>query len=448
LRSAIEERVKQSIASSIGADLDLLRSMMRASQDGEARIQQVVASELEALGCTIDVFEADLDALRSHPAFTLVSDLERIGTKDRPNVVGVLQGSGAGRSLFAFAHVDSYELQLATWSVDPYDLTIVDDQRAYGYGVCDDRSGVAAMLLALRALKSCGIELQGDVVIVSCLGKHFGTGGTLAVIERGYAGDGAVYLHPAETGRGLQDFKASTLGLVQFSISIAGAAPDYPEKLETPAAHLGINAIEKAYLVMERLQAWSDEVAASHTSAQVTAEVGRSTNVLISSIQGGRGERKVPVSCRFDGSITFPPGLSVTEVREAVEAEIAQCAAADPWLSANPPQLTWLPGFATPAETALSSPFVVEFVGAVADASGRPPRSWPCHTASDIRFPAAYSGSPTVGFGPRGGGFGGPDEWLDLTEFQQAITALALLMVRWCGVSSPVDSLSTAEAST
>ena len=50
--------------------------------------------------------------------------------------------------------------------------------------------------------------------------------------------------------------------------------------------------------------------------------------------------------------------------------------------------------------------------------------------------PILYANAPTVGFGPRAGNFGGPDEWLDVDDFLRAVKTLALLIVRWCGTAS------------
>ena len=86
--------------------------------------------------------------------------------------------------------------------------------------------------------------------MASCLGKHLGAGGTLAVIDRGYGGDAAVYLHPAETGAGLTEFKSVSLGLVQFRVTVEGRSPGFREQNQTPAAHQGHNAVQRAALVI------------------------------------------------------------------------------------------------------------------------------------------------------------------------------------------------------
>jgi acetylornithine deacetylase/succinyl-diaminopimelate desuccinylase-like protein len=75
------------------------------------------------------------------------------------------------------------------------------------------------------------------------------------------------------------------------------------------------------------------------------------------------------------------------------------------------------------------------FVECVEAVTGQAPVMWPAHTSSDIRYPMLYANAPTVGFGPRAGNFGGPDEWLDIDNFLRAVKSLALLIIRWCDVT-------------
>ena len=82
---------------------------------------------------------------------------------------------------------------------------------------------------------------------------------------------------------------------------------------------------------------------------------------------------------------------------------------------------------ANPAETAPNDPFVRTFVSCVEEITGKTPTIWPAHIASDIRYPLLYAHAPTVGFGPRAGNFGGPDEWLDVDDFARAVQSLMLL---------------------
>lgn len=414
--------------------LALLDELLQAARDGEAAMQTIVAREFFALGYETDVFTADLDALASHPEFSLLPELASLGTANRPNVVARWPGAGGGRSLFAFAHIDSYILDPARWSVDPYRVTLAPDGRACGYGIADDRSGIVGMLLAARALSAIGVLPGGTVTMASCLGKHLGAGGTLAVMARGYGGDGAVYLHPAETGVGLAEYKAVSLGLVQFKITVEGMAPEFREWNQTPAAHLGINAIERAANLISGLRHWAGERATRIHHPAVDAELGRSTNLNITTISGGESDRRVPETCVITGMIAFPPGETVAAVRADFVMAAQKAATSIPGWVDRFPVVEWLPLMANPGDTDPDGDFARTFVSCLETTTGQTPRVWPAHTASDIRYPILYANAPTVGFGPRAGNFGGPDEWLDVDDFLRAVQCLALLIIRWCGV--------------
>jgi acetylornithine deacetylase len=431
----IEEAVVAHVGRDRAAALALLGDLVAAARRGEAAMQAIVDAAFREIGYATDVFEADLAALAGHPEYSLMPELATLGTAGRPNVVARLEGAAGGRSLFAFAHVDSYVLDPTGWRFDPYAATATEDGRVVGYGIADDRSGVAGMILAARALAAVGVRPAGTVTMASCLGKHLGAGGTLAVIARGYGGDGAVYLHPAETGAGLAEFKAFTLGLVQFRVTVGGRDPRFRERYQTPAAHRGASAIERAALLIGGLRAWDDERAARLRHPAIEAVLGRSTNLNVGRIEGGQADHEVPLRCSFTGTITFPPGETVASVRAAFEEAVRGLGATLPDPAAPPPVVEWLPLMANPAGGAVDGPFVRSFVGCLERVTGATPAVWPAHTASDIRYPLLYADAPTVGFGPRAGRFGGPDEWLDVEDFLRMVQALALLIVRWCGTA-------------
>jgi succinyl-diaminopimelate desuccinylase len=75
----------------------------------------------------------------------------------RPNVVAVVEGGGGdGPTLLFEGHTDVVtEGAHDTWTVDPFGAEI-SDGRLYGRGAADMKSGVAAMLYAVRALQVAG----------------------------------------------------------------------------------------------------------------------------------------------------------------------------------------------------------------------------------------------------------------------------------------------------
>ena len=197
-----------------------LRELLAASADGEEALQRAIARRFRRLGCQVE-------RIASRPnRFVLPADFAApsvVPEAERLSVVAVLPGTGGGRSLLAFAHPDSEPVAgTDQWRHDPFAGEMADG-RIYGWGIADDLSGVVAMIGALDALQAAGLELSGDVICASAVSKRRAQG-IYAVLERGYATDAAIYLHPAESGAGLGDIKARASGLMYFRITVSRSA--------------------------------------------------------------------------------------------------------------------------------------------------------------------------------------------------------------------------------
>ncbi|MCC6704870.1 MAG: M20 family metallopeptidase, partial [Thermomicrobiales bacterium] len=84
--------------------------------------------------------------------------------ENRPNVVAVIR-NGDGPTLLVNGHTDTV-LEAEGWETNPWEPTLVGN-RLYGLGACDMKSGVAAMLLAGRALDRHRDAWSGTVIISS-----------------------------------------------------------------------------------------------------------------------------------------------------------------------------------------------------------------------------------------------------------------------------------------
>ena len=415
------------------AALALLRGMIAAQRTGEAAVQAEVARGLAGAG-------AEVRSLRYRPAE--VPMREEFAAEpppgERESVLGLLSGTGGGRSLILFAHPDSEPLPAAPgWSVDPF-TGVVREGRLHGWGVSDDLAGVAAMVSALDVLRAAGVAPRGDVIVASTPSKRHARG-VHAVMHHGYRADAAVYLHPAESGAGMREVKAFACGQIEFRITVPGRAPDTTEPGHGAFAHRGVNAIEKAFAVIAALRALDARRGARVHHPALEAAIGRSTNLLVGGIAGGtqRGTR-VPTDCVISGALAFPPGETLSAVRAEIEAAVAEAAAADPWLRDHPPRIDFVAGV-TGAEVPLAHPLWSATATAILGQTGVEPFMNPLHTGSDIRNPAVQQGIPCVGLGPLGGDLtqnGRTDEWVDVADHLRAVAVTAALIAEWCGAGN------------
>ena len=412
--------------------VEALRELLATSADGEEALQRAIAGRFERLGCEVESISSEPNRFVLESDFTPPSDAPEA---DRVSVVAVQPGAGDGRSLLVFAHPDSEPVTDASqWRHDPFAGT-VDNGRMYGWGIADDLSGVVAMICALDAIQSAGLELSGQVICASAVSKRRAQG-IYAVLERGYHSDAAVYLHPAESGYGLSDIKSRASGLLRFRITVSGQLPDTGEPTHTPFSHLSINPIDKAWLVYHAITEL-DQRRAQRVHHPAYEGIGRSTNLHITHIEAGEAARpgRVSPTAIMTGSLAFPPNEDVTDVQREVEAALRGACDRDPWLSERPAQLDWLQGISG-VEISETSPIYQTVADAIASATGITPQVQSLHAASEIRTPILYSGIPTVGFGPLSGDnvqSGGTDEWVSVDDFINMIEVVANVAAAWCG---------------
>jgi acetylornithine deacetylase len=109
---------------------------------GELAIARRVAEEMRAIGLEVQVAEI---------------------AAGRPNVVGVLRGTNAGRTLMFCGHTDTVGVAGMHRPFEPD----VRDGRLYGRGAQDMKGGVAAMLSAARRVVDGGGLTAGRLVVAA-----------------------------------------------------------------------------------------------------------------------------------------------------------------------------------------------------------------------------------------------------------------------------------------
>jgi acetylornithine deacetylase len=411
----------------------LLQGLVRVAREGEAAIQQRVAQAFEGMGCQVD-------SLRYRPQ-QLRIDYEMLDPASRdPDehlcVVGQWRGDGTGRDLLFFAHPDGEPIAgLDQWRHDPFEGKI-EDGRLYGWSVADDLMGVAIMTAALDAVLAAGLAPTGNVVLASTPSKRRAQG-IVAVLDQGYPADGVIYLHPAESGVGLDEIKALASGILHFRITVEGQLPDTTEPGHTAFAHRAVTPIDKAQVIIAALHRLDKERGAQVQHPALQAAIGRSTNILISHIQAGDPNRlsRVSPQCVVGGTVSFPPGETVAEVREQVNTAVRRAAEDDPRLRECPPQVEWVWGVGS-AAVPMDHPLYQTVAQAIQTVTGIEPHINPLHTGSDIRNPILHSGLPCVGFGSLAGDLSQNechDEWVDVEDYLRAVKVAATVIVEWCG---------------
>jgi acetylornithine deacetylase len=410
----------------------LLQGLVRASRDGDDATQAWVADTAERWGTHVETIRQDPTALTLKKEFVAP---EAIDAEVRTTVMIRHQGSGGGRSLMLWAHPDSVKVvNTDDWRHDPFGGER-ENGRIYGWGVADDKSGVAAGMAVVRVLQAMGATPRGDVVVGSCASKRRAQG-VIAAFDRGYTTDGSVYLHPAESGHGLDDIKSVSAGTLQFKLVIHGQPPATTEPGHVTFGHISVNPIDKLPVLLTALKAMETERAARLRSAALEAAMGQSTRVLVGTVHAEAATpTRVAPTCELLVTMALPPGESLGDARRDVEAMLSGVGAADPWLREHPIGVTWLFG-TEGVEVAEDHALVEATKRALAFATGRQPSVYALHGNSDIRVPNHYCGTPCVGFGPLAGDssqIGRSDEWVSEDDYLRLVEACVMIALEWCG---------------
>ena len=429
------ERVQQAAEAGGAAAVAFLQELIRLQSEGEAAVQARIAEACIAAGCTVERRRYRPAEVRLRHEFAAEAAM---ATEEREAILARLPGAGGGRSVIFFAHPDGEPFQPAHgWRHDPLAGTVTAG-RIHGWGVADDLAGVATMVEAVRLLRAAGLRPKGDVILASTPSKRHARG-VHALLHGGVAADAAVYLHPAESGVGMQEVKALAAGQLIFRIIIRGRLPATNEPGHAAFAHVAVNPVDKAMVVLAALRALDARRGARVRHPALEAAIGRSTNLLVGDIRSlgdGRASRVAP-AVQLSCALAFPPGEALADVQAEVEAAIAEAAAADPFLRETPPELVFLSGV-TGAEVPLDHPLWQATSAAVQRGTGAAPHINPLHTSSDIRNPMVQSGIPCVGLGPLCGDLtqnGGRDEWVDEADYRRGVVVVALLIALWCDVT-------------
>ena len=92
----------------------------------------------------------------------------------RPNVIGILEGAGGGKSLMFNGHMDTSYSGQEPWLAGIRGFQpegFVQEGRVYGLGISNMKGALACYVEAVRALQAAGIRLRGDVLIAAVAGE-------------------------------------------------------------------------------------------------------------------------------------------------------------------------------------------------------------------------------------------------------------------------------------
>lgn len=331
----------------------------------------------------------------------------------RPNLSVVLPG-GPGPGLLLLGHTDLVPVGHG-WTVDPRGGT-VRDGRLYGRGSTDMLGGLAACLVAMRALRDVGAALSGPVVLAAVVDEEETGKGIRRYLAAGDRREflGCVVAEPTDLQTVIAARGASYLEIAVHGRAAHSGSPD-----------TGRNAIYGCTAVVTELEDWHRELAAAAHPL-----VGPAT-WSVGLITGGTGASMVPAECLVVADRRLLPDEDAVTVLREVRERVGRLDLVARGLEVTVDMTMDMPGF----QTAADHPLVRTADTALAQAGGpgRPLSGW--SAACDGGFVARDAGVPVVVLGPGSVAEQAhrPDESVGLDELVVAARTYALTAMRLLG---------------
>jgi acetylornithine deacetylase/succinyl-diaminopimelate desuccinylase-like protein len=314
----------------------------------------------------------------------------------RVNSLMRLRGSGGGLTLCVNAHADT--VGFANWADRALEPKIEGDLM-YGLGAADDKSGCVAALLALRQLAESGADLRGDLLVALVADEEGVSIGTEHLIAH-HEMDAMLIVEPDRLPRAIVEHQG--FGWVDIVVHGKPAHGSAPEE--------GVDAIVHMGEVIRRLHRLDAEVFAHNPDPMN----GR-TVFHTGTIAGGTDYATYPSRAVLGIEIGTQPGEHLSDRVRDIEAIFEEIRAEDPRFSGEIRVALDRDPFRAEGHESLWAALDAatnEELGTPLEASGL--NAW-----ADSGL-AQAAGIPTLMFGPLGGNFHAPDEWVSIPEVTAA----------------------------
>lgn len=341
----------------------------------------------------------------------------------RPSVLGHLDGpKGPGKRIHLNGHYDVVRVGNG-WTHDPFSGALVDD-RIYGRGTADQKSGLAAAVIAVEALRRAKVPWRGTVTH-SAVPDEETTGvhnaGTGYLVETGH-------IHASNTDAVIitEPFSPSGVGIGHKG-AIWGEFTITGKQAHGSSPKLGANAVEAMARALSAVEVeLQPKLADRVTEYGVTPAESTSATLSFDTILGGEATNIVPDRCSVTFNRRLVPGESLQEARKELQRVFASVCEADSDLELHY------------HERYYTEPVLVgddEAIAASAQQAvrllGRQPRTLISAGSDDQRFVARDAGiTNSIIYGPGQTGLSHiTDEHIEVSDLITGTKGLALILL-------------------
>ena len=348
---------------------------------GEGEIAAAVARHMRELGLQVHVEEV---------------------AAGRPNVIGVLEGPVLGPTLMYCGHLDTVGVEGMAAPFTPVER----DGRLFGRGSQDMKSGVAAMIDAIRLAASRGFT-RGRIVIAAVIDEEYASIGADALVTR-WKADLAVVTEPTDLKIGV-----AHKGFAWLDVETRGRAAHGSRPRD------GRDAIVRMGRVLQRLEALDRDLQSRPPHPLIGT-----ASLHASIITGGRELSSYPDRCVLRMERRTVSGESGEDAEREVHGILESLAREDREFEAEARLTFARPAYEIPAGHPLPGS-----VAAALASEGLPAEMVGMSFWTDAAV-LGSAGIPTVLFGPGGAGLHGREEYVIVADVIACRNVLAELALR------------------
>jgi succinyl-diaminopimelate desuccinylase len=321
----------------------------------------------------------------------------------RTSVIARAGGTRKDKPLCLTGHLDVVPLGARAWTRDPFKGE-TDGDKLYGRGSSDMKAGVAAMLLAAKAVSK---KLQGTpgIVLVLTAGEEAGCIGSKHLARTQLLGKaGAMVVGEPTSNYPFVGHKGSLKFHARFrGVAAHGSMPQ-----------LGVNAIYKAARAIPKLEAFDFQAQAHRVMGGPTLNVG--------TIEGGSSVNAVPDAAAIGVDIRTVPGMDHQLLLKRLRILLGEESDIEVFSDLSPvwtePEQEWVQRVFEICKSYLGEPPEARTAPYMTDAAN---------------LLKVYAGAPTVVLGPGEAALAHQtDEYCSMERIRQSVAIYEALIRDWC----------------
>ncbi|WP_253443226.1 ArgE/DapE family deacylase [Halomonas sp. Y3] len=408
-----EKRVMSTCDELFEETLCLTESLVRA--------YSILGNEQEALDVMEAWYRQEGFTVKRVPMEASVLQVDQVGSSHcqaRYNVMGLLNPESKGPHLVYNGHLDVVPAEpQSLWTRPPWEPWR-DGGWLYGRGAGDMKAGIAAMAMAVKAVRQAGIAIDHPLTLQTVIEEECSGHGALSCVKAGHAGD--FVLIPEPFGAKLV---SGQVGVLWFRIGLDGVPTHV---LDTSAGSNAIEAITSLFVALKALEAEINTLP-RHSLYQ---DMEKPFNLNIGRIEGGDWASSVPAHACLEGRLGFPSDMAVDDAMKLVEKCVEK---AREGLGEGISNLrVEFHGFRSEGVVIDMESSGIRLLGKCHhDLTGHAITSQALTCTTDLRAFHVHGGISGTCYGPVAENIHGVDERVDIESIRHVLKAYALFLCRW-----------------